>query len=166
MPLTTAYLGLGSNVGARFEQMCAALRHLQAAGVAIINASPVYQNRAVGMGTADPFLNAVVEVRTTLQAEDLLNLCLAIETQLGRIRTQRWSPRTIDIDILIFGHTQIHTERLQLPHPGIAERDFVLQPLLDIAPELKLQGASIKILWQQLAPVKLERFSQSLSECL
>lgn len=164
MPLTTAYLGLGSNVGERFEQMCTALRHLQAAGIVIVNASPVYQNRAVGMGEAEPFLNAVVEVQTALAAEALLDLCLATEIKLGRIRTQHWSPRTIDIDILIFGQISIRTERLQLPHPRIAERDFVLQPLVDIAPELELQGQPVRILLKYLPRVELERVTGSLAE--
>ena len=162
MPLTTAYLALGSNVGERLEQMRSALKLLGAEGVVIVTASPVYQNRAIGMGDADPFLNAVVEVQTELGPEALLDVCLAVENKLGRVRTGGWSPRTIDIDVLIFGQTDIDTERLQLPHPRIAERDFVLRPLVDIAPELQLLGQPTKTLLDKLPLVELERVAGSL----
>jgi 2-amino-4-hydroxy-6-hydroxymethyldihydropteridine diphosphokinase len=162
MPLTMAYLALGSNLGERLEQMRSALKLLGAEGVVIVTASPVYQNRAIGMGDADPFLNAVVEVQTELGPEALLDVCLAVENKLGRVRTGGWSPRTIDIDVLIFGQTDIDTERLQLPHPRIAERDFVLRPLADIAPELQLLGQPTKTLLDKLALVELERVAGSL----
>jgi 2-amino-4-hydroxy-6-hydroxymethyldihydropteridine diphosphokinase len=162
VPLTTAYLALGSNVGERLEQMRSALKLLGAEGVVIVTASPVYQNRAIGMGDADPFLNAVVEVQTELGPEALLDVCLAVENKLGRVRTGGWSPRTIDIDVLIFGQTDIDTKRLQLPHPRIAERDFVLRPLADIAPELQLLGQPTKTLLDKLALVELERVAGSL----
>tara|TARA_B110000285_G_scaffold206597_1_gene245304 strand:- start:551 stop:1042 length:492 start_codon:yes stop_codon:yes gene_type:complete len=162
MPLTTAYLALGSNVGERLEQMRSALKLLGAAGVTIVTESPVYQNRAIGMGVADPFLNAVVEVQTELGPEGLLDVCLAVENKLGRVRTGGWSPRTIDVDVLTFGRTSIDTERLQLPHPRIAERDFVLQPLADIAPELELFRQPIKALLERLPLVELERVAGSL----
>ncbi len=162
MPLTTSYLALGSNVGERLEQMRSALKLLGAAGVTIVTESPVYQNRAIGMGVADPFLNAVVEVQTELGPEGLLDVCLAVENKLGRVRTGGWSPRTIDIDVLTFGRTSIDTERLQLPHPRIAERDFVLQPLADIAPELELFRQPIKALLERLPLVELERVAGSL----
>jgi 2-amino-4-hydroxy-6-hydroxymethyldihydropteridine diphosphokinase len=162
VPLTTAYLALGSNVGERLEQMRSTLKLLGAEGVVIVTASPVYQNRAIGMGDADPFLNAVVEVQTELGPEALLDVCLAVENKLGRVRTGGWSPRTIDIDVLIFGQTDIDTERLQLPHPRIAERDFVLRPLADIAPELQLLGQPIKTLLDKLPLVELERVEGSL----
>ena len=162
MPLTTSYLALGSNVGERLEQMRSALKLLGAAGVTIVTASPVYQNRAIGMGVADPFLNAVLEVQTELGPEGLLDVCLAVENKLGRVRTGGWSPRTIDLDVLTFGRTSIDTARLQLPHPRIAERDFVLQPLADIAPELELFGQPIKALLDRLTLVELERVAGSL----
>ncbi len=157
MPLITAYLALGSNVGERLEQMRSALELLDLEGVAVMAASPVYQNRAVGMGDADPFLNAVVEVQTELQAEALLDVCLAVESKLGRVRTAGWSPRTIDIDVLMFGEASVETERLYLPHPRIAERDFVLQPLADIAPELLINGRTTQTLLAALPVIELER---------
>ena len=163
MPLTTAYLALGSNLGERLQQMRTALQLLDAAqDLSVLQASSVYQNRAIGMGDADPFLNAVVEVQTELGPEALLDVCLAVENKLGRVRTGGWSPRTIDIDVLIFGQTDIDTKRLQLPHPRIAERDFVLRPLADIAPELQLLGQPTKTLLDKLALVELERVAGSL----
>ena len=109
------------------------------------------------MGDADPFLNAVVEVQTELQAEALLDVCLAVESKLGRVRTAGWSPRTIDIDVLMFGEASVETERLYLPHPRIAERDFVLQPLADIAPELLINGRTTQTLLAALPVIELER---------
>lgn len=166
MPLATAYLALGSNLGQRLEQMRTALRLLEAGGVRVRAASHVYQNRAIGMGDADPFLNAVVQVETELEPEPLLDLCLSVETQLGRVRTGGWSPRTIDIDVLVYGESRVATERLQVPHPRIAERDFVLQPLVDIQPDLKLFGKTVRELLDALPVVELERVSEVLRPCI
>ncbi|WOO41164.1 2-amino-4-hydroxy-6-hydroxymethyldihydropteridine diphosphokinase [Rubellicoccus peritrichatus] len=157
MPLTMAYLALGSNLGERLKQMRSALEILEADGnVQIVRASPVYQNRAIGMGEADPFLNAVVKVKTSLSPEALLDLCLSTENKLGRVRTDGWSPRTIDIDVLLYGEIDMDTERLRLPHPAIAERDFVVQPLLDIAPDLEINGQSLQSIKDALPVFELE----------
>lgn len=166
MPLATAYLALGSNLGQRLDQMRSALRLLEAGGVRVRAVSHVYQNRAIGMVDADPFLNAVVQMETTLEPELLLDLCLKVETQLGRVRTAGWSPRTIDIDVLVYGEAHVETERLQLPHPRIAERDFVLQPLVDIQPDLKLFGRTVRELLEALPVVELEQVSEVLRPCM
>jgi 2-amino-4-hydroxy-6-hydroxymethyldihydropteridine diphosphokinase len=166
VPLATAYLALGSNLGQRLEQMRSALRLLEAGGVRVRAVSHVYQNRAIGMVDADPFLNAVVQMETTLEPELLLDLCLKVETQLGRVRTAGWSPRTIDIDVLVYGEAHVETERLQLPHPRIAERDFVLQPLVDIQPDLKLFGRTVRELLEALPVVELEQVSEVLRPCM
>lgn len=166
MSLATAYLALGSNLGQRLDQMRSALRLLEAGGVRVRAVSHVYQNRAIGMVDADPFLNAVVQVETTLEPELLLDLCLKVETQLGRVRTAGWSPRTIDIDVLIYGEAHVETERLQVPHPRIAERDFVLQPLVDIQPDLKLFGRTVRELLEALPVVELEQVSEVLRSCI
>ena len=162
MPLTTAYLALGSNLGDRLAQMRAALELLEAEGVRVVSCSPVYQNRAIGMGDAEPFLNAVVEVRTELAAEVLLDVCLAVENRLGRVRSGGWAPRTLDVDILLFGQTSLCSERLSLPHPRIAERDFVLQPLSDLNPELQLFGQSVQDWLQHLPERALELYPAPL----
>ena len=162
MPVTTAYLALGSNLGDRLAQMRTALELLEAEGVRVVKTSPVYQNRAIGMGDAEPFLNAVVEVRTELAAEALLDVCLAVESRLGRVRSGGWAPRTIDVDILVFGQSSLCSERLSLPHPRIAERDFVLQPLSDLNPALELFGQSVRDWLQRLPLIELEAYAASL----
>ena len=162
MSLTTSYIALGSNVGKRLEQMRSALELLRSEEVIISATSPVYENRAVGMGDADPFLNAVIEVQTVLEPEDLLKLCLSIEIKLGRVRKSGWVPRTIDLDLLAYGERFIETEHLSLPHPRIEERDFVLKPLLDIAPDLMLHGQLVRSLFNQLPNVELSRVAHEL----
>lgn len=162
MSLATVYLALGSNVGQRLERMRSALQLLKAKGIVILAKSPVYENRAVGMQNADPFLNAVVKAQTSLKPEELLNVCLSIEAQLGRKRTAAWSPRTIDLDILLYEEMYLKTEHLCLPHPRMLERDFVLKPLMDIAPDLVLHGQSIQSFFEQLPDVALSRIASGL----
>ncbi len=163
MPVVVAYLALGSNVGDRLGQMRSALSLLSSDySVRVLRTSTVYQNRAVGMGEADPFLNAVVAIETTLSPEALLDACLAVESQLGRVRTGVWAPRTIDVDVLAYGDRVIETERLQLPHPRIAERDFVAQPLCEVAPGLVVFGQSITALVEALPSIDLEVWNEEL----
>ncbi|MGB0413671.1 MAG: 2-amino-4-hydroxy-6-hydroxymethyldihydropteridine diphosphokinase [Coraliomargarita sp.] len=158
MPLATAYLALGSNLGDRLGQMQQALGLLQSDyAVSAVKTSPVYQNRAVGMGDAEDFLNAVACVETELSPEALLDACLAVESQLGRVRSDVWAPRTIDLDLLVYADVQLATERLTLPHPRIAERDFVAKPLLDIASDLVVFGKSIREIVEALPALELER---------
>lgn len=162
MSLATVYLALGSNVGQRLEHMRSALQFLKAKGIIIMAKSPVYENRAVGMQNADPFLNAVIKAQTSLKPEELLDVCLSIETQLGRKRTTAWSPRTIDLDILLYEEIYLETEHLCLPHPRMLERDFVLKPLMDVAPDLVLNGQSIRSFFEQLPNVALSCIANEL----
>ena len=157
MPLVTAYIALGSNLGDRLGQMQQAIGILQSEyAVRVLNASPVYQNRAVGMGDAEDFLNAVTAVETELSPDALLDACLAVESQLGRVRSDVWAPRTIDLDLLVYGDVELATDRLTLPHPRIAERDFVAKPLLDVAPDLVVFGKSIRRIVDELPSLDLE----------
>jgi 2-amino-4-hydroxy-6-hydroxymethyldihydropteridine diphosphokinase len=145
MSLVRAYIALGSNLGDRLGQMQAALQRLSAAGdLTVRQLSPVYENRAVGMGEVDDFLNAIAEVDTSLTPLELLDRCLDVETELGRVRTGGWTPRTIDLDLIAYGDEVIDLERLQVPHPRIAERDFVLHPLNAIAPDLCIRGQRVE----------------------
>lgn len=163
MPLATAYLALGSNLGDRLGQMRVALELLEADyGVRILRSSAVYQNRAIGMENAEDFLNAVVAVETELAPEALLDACLAVETKLGRVRSGVWAPRTIDLDVLAYGDRVIETHRLQLPHPRIAERDFVAQPLLEVAPDLVVFDRPIKEIVSALPSINLELWPDAL----
>jgi 2-amino-4-hydroxy-6-hydroxymethyldihydropteridine diphosphokinase len=95
------------------------------------------------MGEADDFLNAIAEVETSMAPLALLDFCLEVESKLGRVRTKEWAPRTIDLDIIAYGDEVIEHERLQVPHPRIAERDFVVYPLCAIAPNLEIRGQRV-----------------------
>ena len=144
MPLVRAYIALGSNLGDRIGQMQSALNALAADNqLKVLQISPLYENRAIGMGEADDFLNAMAEVETSMAPLALLDFCLKVESKLGRVRTKEWAPRTIDLDIIAYGDEVIEHERLQVPHPRIAERDFVVHPLCAIAPNVEIRGQSV-----------------------
>lgn len=136
----TAWLSLGANLGDRETSLRAAVAGLAAAGLRIIGASHVYETAHVGPGPADapPYLNAVLCVGTHLPPRDLLALCLRVEADGGRVRTTRNAPRTLDIDLLAMDELQLSESNLELPHPRMAERAFVLLPLSDLAPGFRL----------------------------
>ena len=157
MPLVHAYIALGSNLGDRIGQMQSALKALAADDrLKVLQISPVYENRAIGMGDADDFLNAIVGIETSMEPLALLDHCLEVESQLGRVRTGEWTPRSIDLDIITYDNDTIEHERLQIPHPRIAERDFVLYPLSVIAPDLEIQGQSVAHLAASLPMERLK----------
>lgn len=163
MPMTRAFVAFGSNVGDRLKTMRAALKMLtDGAQTRCVKTSPVYQNRAVGMGDAKLFLNAVVEFETGLDAEALLEHCLSVEAALGRERGSVWKPRTIDLDVLLFGTERREDADLTLPHPRIAERDFVAQPLLDLAPDLEIGGRGIREIVAALPEFELELYAPQM----
>ena len=138
-------IGLGSNVGDRHATFDAAIAVLRArSDVQVIATSPRYETEPLllpGAAPQDAYLNAAVRVETTLDPHALLDVCLAIEAALGRVRRERWGPRTIDLDLLFAldadgAPIRIDDARLTLPHPGLADREFARRPLLDVAPEL------------------------------
>lgn len=132
----TAYLGLGANLGDRAEAIAAALRGLhQPPALEVTRRSSLYETAPVGVTDQPDFLNAVAEVRTTLTPQELLTRVLQLEQQMGRARTQRWGPRVIDIDILLYGDCILAGPELTLPHPRMMGRAFVLRPLAEIAPD-------------------------------
>ena len=126
------YLSLGSNVGDREANLRAAVERLGAARV-----SPIYETEPVDYVNQAWFLNLVAEVETDLFPRQALAWTQRIERELGRVRTVPKGPRTIDIDILLFGGVVMRTKELEIPHPRMAERRFVLQPLADLAPDLR-----------------------------
>lgn len=128
----TAFLGLGSNMGNKNENIINALELVGDSKNVIVNKSSFYITSPVGGVEQDDFLNCCVEVRTLLTAEELLSHVLAVENKLKRIRTIHWGPRTIDIDILLFNHEIYEDEELIIPHPRLHERMFVLAPLCEI----------------------------------
>ncbi|MCG7340189.1 2-amino-4-hydroxy-6-hydroxymethyldihydropteridine diphosphokinase [Staphylococcus sp. ACRSN] len=132
--MLNAYLGLGSNIGDREAQLNEAIRILNNSnGVEVTNTSPIYETEPVGYVDQPQFLNLCLEVQTSLTAQDLLKLCMETEQQLHRVRDIHWGPRTLDIDILLYGNQIIDDSNLIVPHPRMIERAFVLIPLNDIA---------------------------------
>lgn len=133
----TAYIGLGSNMGRRKENLDCALEMLrQSEGVEITAVSAYLNTAPVGYTDQPDFLNAAAEVKTHLPPLELLILCNKIEASLKRERIIHWGPRTIDLDILLYGNEIINTERLVIPHPRMHEREFVLKPLNEIASQV------------------------------
>lgn len=133
---TKIYLSVGSNIGNRLDYLDKAGRLLQKAVGPILRSSQVYETAAWGnTGQAD-FLNQVLELKTGLAPQELLKTCLKVEASLGRFREDKWGPRSVDVDILFYGETVIDEKNLQVPHPRLHLRNFVLIPLHEIAPEL------------------------------
>ena len=130
------YLGLGSNVGDREEYIEQVVFLLgKTKGITVVKRSTNYETEAEGVEDQPPFLNAAIEIETTLSPQKLLSVIQETENTLGRERGIEWGPRTIDIDILLYGDEIISDDKLQIPHPLLHERLFVLQPLAEIAPE-------------------------------
>lgn len=134
------YIGLGSNLqqpGDQLRRAVAAIGRLSRCRLGPV--SPCYRSAAVGPGEQPDYLNAVLQLDSELSPEALLDALQAIEKAQGRVREEHWGPRTLDLDILLYGDRAISTERLQVPHPRMTGRNFVLYPLLDIAgPNLML----------------------------
>jgi 2-amino-4-hydroxy-6-hydroxymethyldihydropteridine diphosphokinase len=135
----TAALGLGGNIGDPPAAMAQALRQLDRhPHCKLVAVSRLYKTPPWGKTDQAEFFNCCALLETELLPEDLLDLCLSIERDMKRIRLERWGPRTIDIDLLTYDGCETSTERLQLPHPRMAERAFVLMPLNDVAPNLNI----------------------------
>ncbi len=139
-----AYLGLGGNIGERAACIAEAIEHLDATpGVAVTARSQLIETAPWGDTDQAAFLNAAVAIDTTLAPRDLLEAILAIELAMGRVRSRKWGPRIIDIDILLYGEETIDEDGLTVPHPHLTERDFVLRPLAEIAPDLEVGGRRV-----------------------
>jgi 2-amino-4-hydroxy-6-hydroxymethyldihydropteridine diphosphokinase len=144
MPLL-AYLSLGSNVGDRLENLRQAMSRFCGAGIALRCTSSVYETEPIGFANQSWFLNCVAEVTTTLAPVALLHQLQQIELQLGRERTIPNGPRTLDVDILLYGDLILASGELTLPHPRMLERRFVLEPLREIAPDFQIPGAGMTV---------------------
>ena len=131
------YLGLGSNIGDREKQLRDAAAILSARDVNVVRTASLYLTEPRDFLDQPWFLNTVVEARTDLSPEQLLHVCLAIEHEAGRVRDFAKGPRPIDIDILFYGDSVLETPELIVPHPRYAERRFVLEPLVELAPALR-----------------------------
>ena len=142
--MTTAYIGIGSNLGDREELLRKAITLLAAEpGIEVGRVSSLYETAPVGFVDQPPFLNAVAVLTTDLSPDSLLDVCQTVEEQLHRRRNIRWGPRTIDIDILLYDDEQLALPRLTVPHPRMHERLFVLIPLQEVAPDLVWGGKAV-----------------------
>ncbi|MGZ8216079.1 2-amino-4-hydroxy-6-hydroxymethyldihydropteridine diphosphokinase [Methylomagnum sp.] len=137
-----AYIGLGGNLDDPAGRISAARTQISAThGIREAAFSSLYRSAPLGPAGQPDYVNAAMAVETTLAPLDLLRELQAIETAFGRVRLgERWGPRTLDLDVLLYGTEIIASERLTVPHPGLSEREFVLYPLLEIAPDLAVPG--------------------------
>ena len=151
-----AFLGLGSNLGERLDHLQHAVDLLDADARTRVDAvSSVYETDPVGGPEQGPYLNIALRVTTGRSPRGLLALCNRVEAALGRVREVRWGPRTIDVDVLLYGDRHVSTRRLRIPHPRMTERAFVLVPLMEVAPGLILPGGgSAASALAKLAPVE------------
>ena len=137
---TKAYLALGSNLGDRLEHLGEAVRLLEGTdGVDVVRSSRIYETDPVGP-PQPAYLNAVIEVETTRSPRELLQACRAVEDAIGRVRAERWGSRTIDVDVLTFDERTVDEPDLQIPHPRMHERGFVLVPLGELDDDPMLPG--------------------------
>ena len=135
--MSFAYIALGSNLGDKEKNLRRALLLLTQQGVEVVRVSSFLSTEPYGVTDQPQFLNAVACVRTSLAPLALLDVLLATELAMGRVRLRRWGERNIDLDLLLYEDVVLDTPRLRLPHPDMQNRDFVLLPLAEIAPELK-----------------------------
>jgi 2-amino-4-hydroxy-6-hydroxymethyldihydropteridine diphosphokinase len=161
-PRAEVALGLGGNIGDVAEAFVCALQRLaQAPGVTLLRASSIFSTPPWGKLDQPPFLNMAAIVATTLPARALLALCLEIERDRGRQRLELWGPRTLDIDILTYGDAAIDAPDLKIPHPRLTERAFVLAPLVEIAPRLRVAGRDVEEWLASVDRVGIERDAEA-----
>jgi 2-amino-4-hydroxy-6-hydroxymethyldihydropteridine diphosphokinase len=139
--VTRAYVGLGANLGQREETLGRAVELLgQAPGVDVVAVTELRETDPVGVVEQPRFLNGAVALETTLTARELLDLLLDVERELGRVRAERWGPRVVDLDLLLYGDATLDEPGLRVPHPRLHERRFALEPLAELDPDLAIPG--------------------------
>ncbi|HBK4748817.1 TPA: 2-amino-4-hydroxy-6-hydroxymethyldihydropteridine diphosphokinase [Enterobacter hormaechei subsp. steigerwaltii] len=159
--MTLAYIAIGSNLASPLEQVNAAVQALgEIPQSRIVTLSSFYRTPPLGPQDQPDYLNAAVVLETTLDAETLLDNTQRIELQQGRVRkAERWGPRTLDLDIMLFGHEVINTERLTVPHYDMKNRGFMLWPLFEVAPDLTFpDDSSLQAVLQNLNADKPARW--------
>lgn len=154
------YLGLGANLGDRAANLRQALRRLEPLAH-VLAVSSLYETEPWGVTDQPPFYNAVARISTELQPLDLLRHLKDVEHTLGRRPGRRWGPRPVDLDILLYGERILCTPELTIPHPGLAERPFVLTPLAELAPDLRepVTGRSIRALAEAVGEQGVRRLA-------
>ncbi|HUG65942.1 MAG TPA: 2-amino-4-hydroxy-6-hydroxymethyldihydropteridine diphosphokinase [Gaiellaceae bacterium] len=139
--MTRAYVGLGANLGPREVTLLRAVERLAAAdGVEVVALSQLRETEPVGVVDQPSFLNGAVALETSLAPRQLLDLLLAVERELGRVREERWGSRTVDLDLLVYGDEVVDEPGLRVPHTRLHERRFALEPLAELEPELDVPG--------------------------
>lgn len=144
--MATVYIGIGSNLGKKRENCLRAIKLLQQKGITVSKHSSLYETEPWGVKTQPRFLNMVIEIETELDPKELLRILKDTEREMGRKESSKWGPRIIDLDILLFDNIVVNEDNLKIPHPLLHERDFVLRPLCEIAPDVKhpVSGKTIK----------------------
>lgn len=147
-----AYIGLGSNLNNPIEMIHRAIAQMPSEGMTVVIRSSIFRSLPYGHIDQPVFYNAVVGILSSHKPEDLLKRLLKIENELGRVRNERWGPRAIDLDIILFGDWVLSTPEIQIPHPDFRNRDFVLRPLMEIGRMVydPITGMTIEALYQQL----------------
>ena len=139
--MTRAYVGLGANLGPREETLRRAVELIdRTLGIDVLAVSELRETEPVGAVDQPPFLNGAVALETSLSARELLDLLLDVERELGRVRNERWGPRLVDLDLLLYGAETIDEPGLRVPHPRLHERRFALEPLAELDPDLVIPG--------------------------
>ncbi len=134
--MSIVYISSGSNLGDKKANILRAIDKIKRSNIEVLNVSSFYRTKPYGYQNQDDFYNIVIKIKTTQSPQNLLKLCLEIEKEMGRTRTIKWGPRTIDLDLLFFDKKIINTDQLVIPHPDLHNREFVLKPLLEISPQL------------------------------
>jgi len=143
--MTRAFVAIGTNVGDRQANVDAALSGLaRLRDSRVRRASRLYESEPLGPAGQDAYYNLVAEIETDLGPRDLLDGCKAVERDMGRVKTVRWGPRVIDLDILLFGDASVDEPGLRVPHPEMLNRSFVLVPLAELAPDAEIAGARVR----------------------
>jgi 2-amino-4-hydroxy-6-hydroxymethyldihydropteridine diphosphokinase len=139
--VTVAYVGLGANIGAREVTLLRAVDLLaEADDVDVLAVSQLRETEPLGVVDQPPFLNGAAQIETSLEPRALLELLLEVERTLGRVRGERWGPRTVDLDLLVYGDRTVDEPGLRVPHPRLHERRFALEPLAELEPDLVVPG--------------------------
>lgn len=159
--MTMAFIGLGSNLDRPWEQLHQAVKELSSLpDSSLVQCSAIYRNPPMGPRNQPHYLNAVVALDTQLRPRSLMAMLLMIEAGHKRRRQEKWGPRTLDLDLLLYGKRALREPGLTVPHPGICNRAFVLVPLADIAPDQEVPGyGKVSVLAAQMNHQELERLS-------
>ena len=150
--MVRVYIGIGSNLGDRKTNCLRAIEHLEKRGIHIIRQSSMIETEPWGVKDQPEFINMVVEAETDLSPQDLIRQLKDCEQAMGRVQSHRWGPRLIDLDILFYDDEVIETEELNIPHPEIQNREFVLRSMCELSPDMKhpVLGKSMKELFEIL----------------